>query len=776
MELSKVNPDYKAIVNQFTSELQSRGSWKDVLSSSTGQTIIEFIAASTTLLYSEILRAVDEINIGTAKNTSSVYALANLLGVPIRRSVGAEVTVTLNIPSGVTQPITLNKYDAFTIEDVPFFITQTLVIPANTTIVSGVKLRQGTVNTYNFTSSGTPFQQFIIGQNYTTDDKYLDVQVNNDPIYWTMISDSLWQYNSTDKVYQVISLPDGTVRVLFGDGSSGVVPSNGFPIKIIESSTLGSSGNKAVSSLSVVPVIKPVVNSSTVDLTGTTTSSISGGDNQESVDRLRFTIPRFFASAKRAITREDWAAIGLKYPQVADIKVWGEYEEGLNLNMMNTVKVSLLMSYGPVNVTDQGLFDTYINDYKCLNTRVLYVTPVPVLLSVNVNVYVKIGFSLVQVQSNVRSAIEEYFKAQPGVLGKSVYVSDINNILSSVDGVDYVQFNDLVKPTNLLTVKNPALPTATSSTGTVTPTPFTSGGSMADGTKYYKVSAIDANGIETAASPEASATVTGGGGSGRIDLAWTAVTGASSYRIYRGTASGAQSIYFTSGTNSYSDTDGSSTAGTPKAGTLAAATHYFGVSSIRGSVETSISPEASKVVPGANGSITINWTAVSGADSYNIYVGTATGQLTKRFSTTNLQLYYDGSGGTTVTTPNLGVIVDGTYYYVVTGVDSKGKEMAKSSEVSIAVSITGANNSVGIIWTGVTEAVSYNVYRGVFSGGQNIKYTGITTTYFLDRGLTGTVATPPTIVPILKDPILVERFNYLQLQPTPIVTTISSNR
>lgn len=776
MELSKTNPDFVSIVSQLSSELQARNSWKDILDSSTGETIIQFMAACTTMLYSEILRSVDELNISTARNRSSVYALANLLGVPVRRSVGGEVLVDFTIPS-VSEQIMFYKYDSFTIDGISYFITQDLTIPAYTTLLQNITLRQGTVNTYNFVSSGSPFQQFIVGSNFTSDNKYVDVQVNNDPVFWTMTTDTLWQYGPSDKVFQVTSLPEGTIRILFGDGTSGQVPVNGVPIKIYEVSTLGKSSNQSISGLSVNPVTQPVVGGVPLTITGITTTSVSGGDDQESVDRLRFTTPRFFASGKRAITRNDWTAIGLKYPNVADIKVWGEYEEGLQLSMMNTVKISLLMDYGPAIASDQDSFDTYMSEFKHLTTRTVYQTPVPIYLSVNVTVYVKIGFSLTQVQSNVRSALEDNFKSQPGVLGKSIYVSDVNNVILAVPGVDYVSFSDVVKVTGLSLVKSPAVPTAVTSPGVISGTAFTSGGSVADGTYYYVVSTVDSNGTESAKSPEVSKVVSGGGGSGRVDLTWTAVTGASTYRIYRGTATGVHTIYYSSGTNSYSDTGGASTAGTPKTGTLAAATYYVGITSFKGSVESGVSVELAKVVPSANGSLTINWTAVSGATGYGIYIGTASGSLTKKF-TNNIDttLYYDGTGGSTVTDPSNGVIVDGTYYYVVVGVDAEGKELAKSDESSIVLSVTGAFNSVILTWTAVSGAVTYNVYRGTFTGGQNIKYSGITSTSFTDLGATGVIASPITIVPILKDPIILQRYEYIQLQPTPIITTISSSR
>lgn len=99
--------------------------------------------------------------------------------------------------------------------------------------------------------------------------------------------------------------------------------------------------------------------------------------------------------------------------------------------------------------------------------------------------------------------------------------------------------------------------------GTVTPTPSTTGGTMASGTVFYKVTAIDASGGETAASPEATATTTGSTGS--VALAWTAVATAVSYKVYKGTAAGAENTFFTTGTNSFTDTGAAGTGGTPPA-------------------------------------------------------------------------------------------------------------------------------------------------------------------------------------------------------------------
>lgn len=91
-------------------------------------------------------------------------------------------------------------------------------------------------------------------------------------------------------------------------------------------------------------------------------------------------------------------------------------------------------------------------------------------------------------------------------------------------------------------------------------TPSSSGGTIAAGTYYYKITALNAAG-ESIPSAEASATTTGSTSS--VVITWTAVTGATSYRIYKGSTPGGESAYFTSATATYTDTGTAGTSATP---------------------------------------------------------------------------------------------------------------------------------------------------------------------------------------------------------------------
>jgi len=124
-----------------------------------------------------------------------------------------------------------------------------------------------------------------------------------------------------------------------------------------------------------------------------------------------------------------------------------------------------------------------------------------------------------------------------------------------------------------------------------------SGGSLAAGTYFYVVTAVSASG-ESVASDEVSATL---GSTGTITVSWSAVTGATGYRVYRGASAGAETDYYTvtggSTTTLADDDTGTKTAGNPpSAGPssaevpvfLAGSTSYATIADLVSALQTAI--------------------------------------------------------------------------------------------------------------------------------------------------------------------------------------------
>jgi hypothetical protein len=135
---------------------------------------------------------------------------------------------------------------------------------------------------------------------------------------------------------------------------------------------------------------------------------------------------------------------------------------------------------------------------------------------------------------------------------------------------------------------------------------------------------------------------------------------------------------------------------------------------------------------GSSDNVIVRWTAVSGATSYKVYVGTSPG----------------GEAATAAVTPTVAAASiptqTGTYYYKVTAITAAG-ESARSAEVSATVLAaapiptnvvaTPGNQQVTLTWTASPGAVRYDIARTMVNGAQaDFSVTG---TSFVDTGLVG---------------------------------------
>ena len=125
---------------------------------------------------------------------------------------------------------------------------------------------------------------------------------------------------------------------------------------------------------------------------------------------------------------------------------------------------------------------------------------------------------------------------------------------------------------------------------------------------------------------------------------------------------------------------------------------------------------------GGTGQVTLSWTSVSNATTYNVYYATTSG-VTKT----------SGTKISSVSTPYVqtGLTAGTTYYYVVTAVNSAGESEA-SAQASAAtastsplptvpaaptgVIATGGTNQVTLSWSPTSTATAYNVYYATTSG------------------------------------------------------------
>ena len=268
--------------------------------------------------------------------------------------------------------------------------------------------------------------------------------------------------------------------------------------------------------------------------------------------------------------------------------------------------------------------------------------------------------------------------------------------------------------------------------GTTTATSYTNTGAKAGTTYYYRVKACNDAGLSPysnivsgqvkTVTPKPAAPVVKIGNSassGKPMLTWNAVSGATSYKVYRATSQkGTYSLLGTVTATSYTNTGA-------KAGT----TYYYKVKAVNSAGESAFS----NVVSGkttvttltmghsaSSGKPQLTWKAVSGAASYRVYRATAKNGAYSVINTTKALTY-----------TNTGAALGTTYYYKVEALNAAGKSMGFSAVVEgkvapvLAVGYSSVSGKPQLTWKAVPGATEYQVYR---STQQNSGYSKINTT------------------------------------------------
>jgi hypothetical protein len=182
-----------------------------------------------------------------------------------------------------------------------------------------------------------------------------------------------------------------------------------------------------------------------------------------------------------------------------------------------------------------------------------------------------------------------------------------------------------------ITQTSSAAPTGVSATAA-------SGGSLTDGTTYYYMVSAVISGVESAASAQFSSGAISGTNQTN-DLTWTAVSGASSYNVYRTTTSGsfsATSLLASPTTNSFND-DGTGTlsAGAPPATNYKVTGTHTYAEDTASSSSYAITVTVSDSSQGANLILTTSATVADAGSSFNDIAVTGTTMPTNLMEATS---------------------------------------------------------------------------------------------------------------------------------------------
>ncbi|MCP4217593.1 MAG: putative baseplate assembly protein [bacterium] len=234
-------------------------------------------------------------------------------------------------------------------------------------------------------------------------------------------------------------------KILFGNGLNGLIPRASQRIRVAYKTTLGSGGNVPKDHIFKLERVA-----------GTNPEAAFGGREAETVKEGAARARKDFNTTYRAITSQDYETLALETPgvKVARAKALANYNPQFPCirNFPGTVTVVVVPGggaedSGPPPVPGDGFLKTvhsHLNPRRLVTTDVFVIGPQYQTVSVSCRVKLKKKSSPQKVKDRVLRNLNEFLHPLKGgpekkgrAFGRSVYPSEIYQLIDNLEGVDY---------------------------------------------------------------------------------------------------------------------------------------------------------------------------------------------------------------------------------------------------------------------------------------------------------------------------------------------------
>ena len=336
------NLDFEDIKDALKDYLRAQSDFTDYdFEGSALSVLIDTLAYNTYYTAFNTNMVVNELFIDSATLRDNVVALAKQLGYRPKSitSPTAFISFTVNYTNPTTDTELLlkkgtgfiasfdnNIYQYVTLDDVKAQVIN------KTAVFTDVPIREGTQITNTFiVNTALKSQRFVLdNQNIDTS----TIRVNVFPTGGSfseeyLVSDNILGVDGESKIFFLDEIDDERYEILFGDGVIGKKLDNGARVEVSYITTAGPETNGVKTFVFSGVLENPDgVSPNSFDVTINSTVAASGGEEMESISKIKFNAPKTYGTQNRAVTANDYDAIVRNvYPAVSDIIIFGGEEQ-----------------------------------------------------------------------------------------------------------------------------------------------------------------------------------------------------------------------------------------------------------------------------------------------------------------------------------------------------------------------------------------------------------------------------------------------------------------
>ena len=394
--------------------------------------LIDVLAYNTYYTAFNTNMVVNEMFLDSATLRDNVVALAKQLGYRPKSATASRAVVTSTLSyTSPNAPATalLRRGKAFTAlfdnTVYQYSVLDDVRVPVNNGIATmeNVEIFSGNIVTdYHTVNSTLRNQRFLIN-NLNTDTTSIRVKVfesaQSSAFELYDYAENILNVDPQSKVFFLTEIEDENYEIQFGDGVFGRKLENGEYVEISYLTTPGpvTNGAKVFSFNGVLEdpsVTNQNLNAVSITVTSLTTVEASaGGENSESLDRIKFNAAKNYATQDRAVTAEDYKAIVRNlYPSVADITAFGGEED--SPPEYGVVKIVIKPKYATAltSYTKKDL-ETKLKKYSVASVTPKIVDPSILYVEMTSNIYYDTNLTTYKsdkIKSMVIKNIEDYIE------------------------------------------------------------------------------------------------------------------------------------------------------------------------------------------------------------------------------------------------------------------------------------------------------------------------------------------------------------------------------
>lgn len=277
---------------------------------------------------------------------------------------------------------------------------------------------------------------------------------SNSYVQWIEVED--FDSSKPENEHYTVDLASG--RVTFGNGINGKIPPKDAEIEISYYSGGGTRGNVKPGAITRI-----ISNDRSKDIIGkvtvTNNKAASGGTEAETLEEAIQRARKELKKVTRAVTSADYEYLALNTPglRVARAKALPRYHPSQDREVPGIISVIVVPKSSldnPNPMPSQNFVRavySHLEKYRLLTTELFVLPPKYVNVLVTATVVVKPKNLPNKVKENVENKLKDFLHPVSGgfdhkgwPFGRSVYISEIYEVIDGVEGVDYVEKASLI--------------------------------------------------------------------------------------------------------------------------------------------------------------------------------------------------------------------------------------------------------------------------------------------------------------------------------------------